>query len=255
MRQERLPERGAGKRGLLELAEGGTLLLNEIGEIPLSLQSKLLTFLDTKSFLRVGGEKSIHVDARLIAATHRDIEAEVADGRFLQPLFYRLNVFMIHVPPLRERIEDIPILVKEIIAQLEPGVSLQDIPAVDPSALACLTKYHWPGNVRELRNVLERALILWDGGSLHLNVPSLDRANGERRLMVSLADELDLRQITDDVAHAVCAEALRRCGGNRRQAADMLGISRDSLYRYMKRFGICCDNSTPSSADERFSDN
>ena len=244
----------ARKKGLLELAEGGTLLLNEIGEIPLSLQSKLLTFLDTKSFLRVGGEESIHVDARLIAATHRDMEAEVAEGRFLRPLFYRLNVLTIDVPPLRERIEDIPILVKEIMWQLGSDGSFEHVPAMASSALECLTTYHWPGNVRELRNVLERALILWDGGSLNLNVPSFEKTSTERRVTVPLSDELNLKQIVDRVAYAVCAEALRRCSGNRTQAADMLGISRDSLYRYMKRFGICSDNATRSSENVRFSD-
>ncbi len=119
------------KRGLLELAEGGTLLLNEIGELSLSLQSKLLTFLDTKSFLRVGGERSVHVNARLMAATHRDLEEEVKSGRFLQPLFYRLNVFSIELPPLRRRSEDIPILVKEMLARLATEMHLTEIPILE----------------------------------------------------------------------------------------------------------------------------
>ncbi len=118
----------ARKKGLLELAEGGSLLLNEIGELPLPIQSKLLTFLDTKSFLRVGGDKGIKVDARLIAATHRDLGEEIAQGRFLEPLFYRLNVFPIHVPPLRDRLEDIPALISEIIEKLAAEMQIDEVP-------------------------------------------------------------------------------------------------------------------------------
>ena len=162
------------KRGLLELAEGGTLLLNEIGELPLSLQSNLLTFLDTRSFLRVGGEKSITVNARIIAATNRNLDTEVAEARFLSPLLYRLNVFTINVPPLRDRIEDIPLLVEEIMSRLAKDLQLTSIPAIDPASTIALTRYHWPGNVRELRNVIERALILSDGKTLNVALPSVD---------------------------------------------------------------------------------
>ncbi|MHB8204868.1 MAG: sigma 54-interacting transcriptional regulator, partial [Desulfomonilaceae bacterium] len=120
------------KRGLLELAEGGTLLLNEIGELPLSLQSKLLTFLDTRSFLRVGGEKSLTVNARIISATNRSLDKEVEEGRFLSALFYRINVFGITLPPLRDRIEDIPILLEEIMSRLAVELQLTHIPYIDP---------------------------------------------------------------------------------------------------------------------------
>ena len=160
------------KRGLLELAEGGTLLLNEIGELPLSLQSKLLTFLDTRSFLRVGGEKSLNVNARIISATNRSLDKEVEEGRFLSALFYRINVFGITVPPLRDRIEDIPILLEEIMQRLAVELQLSHLPYVDPSFAMALTRYDWPGNVRELRNALERSLMLSDGHSLNLTLPS-----------------------------------------------------------------------------------
>ena len=136
------------------MAEGGTLLLNEIGELPLFLQSKLLTFMDTKSFLRVGGEKSIGTNARIIAATHRNLDQEVSEGRFLAPLLYRLNVLVINVPPLRERIEDIPVLLEEIMSRLAKDLQLSDIPKIDAASTIALAKYHWPGNVRELRNIL-----------------------------------------------------------------------------------------------------
>ena len=157
------------KRGLLELAEGGTLLLNEIGELPLSLQSKLLTFLDTRSFLRVGGEKPINVNARIISATNRSLDDEVEEGRFLSALFYRINVFGITVPPLRDRIEDIPVLMEEIMSRLAVELQLTHLPYVDPAFAIALTRYDWPGNVRELRNALERALMLSDGHELELD--------------------------------------------------------------------------------------
>ncbi len=170
------------KRGLLELAEGGTLLLNEIGELPLSLQSKLLTFLDTRSFLRVGGEKPINVNARIISATNRSLEKEVAEGRFLSALFYRINVFGITVPPLRDRIEDIPVLLEEIMSRLAVELQLTRLPYIDPAFAIALTRYDWPGNVREFRNVLERSLMLSDGHSLSLTLPS---GKASRRGLVS----------------------------------------------------------------------
>jgi DNA-binding NtrC family response regulator/PAS domain-containing protein len=152
------------KRGLLELAEGGTLLLNEIGELPPTMQAKLLTFLDTKSFVRVGGEKSVRVDARIIAATHRDLGMEVAERRFMEPLFYRLSVFSIWVPPLRERLEDIPMIVSDLLVDLATETKNSSTPNIEEEALKMLQGYTWPGNVRELRNALERA-IAFSGGS------------------------------------------------------------------------------------------
>ncbi len=222
------------KRGLLELAEGGTLLLNEIGELPLHLQSKLLTFLDTKTLLRVGGEKQIQVNARLIAATHRSLEGEVEAGRFLKPLFYRLNVFSIEVPPLRERSEDIPILMEEIMCQLAAELQLTEIPPVDSSALVTLCSYHWPGNVRELRNVLERALILSDSSKLNLGLPAGDYNSQNWSCKVKFPEGRTLQEITDEITEYVCVEALRRSRGNKKLAAQLLGISRFSLYRHLK---------------------
>ena len=154
------------KRGLMELAEGGTLLLNEIGELSYPLQGKLLQFLDTFSFTRVGGEKLVTVNIRLMAATNRDLSSEVCDGGFRKDLYYRLDVFSIHVPSLRERSEDIPMLIKEILSELEVSMGLLQIPAVNFEALRRLCRYSWPGNVRELRNVLERSLILSRGETI-----------------------------------------------------------------------------------------
>ena len=231
------------KRGLLELAEGGTLLLNEIGELTLSLQSKLLTFLDTRSFLRVGGEKSITVNARIIAATNRSLETEAAEGRFLSPLLYRLNVFAIHVPPLRDRVEDIPVFLEEIMSILAKELQLTSLPTIDPKSVIALSGYDWPGNVRELRNVLERSLMLSDGRNLTVALPTIAASKQSWSHVSNFpVDERTLHDVTDEVIKSLCLEALRRCEGNRRCAARVLGIARDSLYRHMKRFGIDGEN-------------
>jgi PAS domain S-box-containing protein len=225
------------KRGLLELAEGGTLLLNEIGELPLALQSKLFTFLDTKSFMRVGGEKNIHVNARLIAATHQHLEAEVSQKRFLAPLFYRLNVFPIHVPPLRDRVHDIPVLVEQLMSRLAAEMQLNELPRVDDAVFQTLAGYHWPGNVRELRNVLERSLMVAEGGVLNVKLPPVGVTSDNSFTQLSLVPGKTLEDVTEEVTRKLCSEALRLCQ-TRAGAARMLGISRDSLYRYIKKFGL-----------------
>jgi PAS domain S-box-containing protein len=222
------------KRGLLELAEGGTLLLNEIGELSPALQSKLLVFLDSRSFLRLGGEKSVHVDARILAATHRDLKDEVAAGRFLEALFYRLNVFSICMPPLRQRAEDIPTLAREIVAKIAEDMNLPQIPTLTNSSIRKLETYHWPGNIRELRNVLERGVILWKRGRLDVSVPSRDVEIDFLPLKLSFPLGRTLRSLMEEAATSICREAVRRSGGNKKAAARLLGVSRDSLYRYLK---------------------
>ncbi len=231
------------KRGLLELAEGGTLLLNELGELSLPLQAKLLTFLDTRRFTRVGGEKEVSVNARLIAATNRDLGQEVAAKRFRQDLFYRINVISIEVPPLRERSEDIPILVQEILSRLRGELQIQETPVLTPRALNALKRYAWPGNVRELRNVLERALILSHGKKLSLetlglhDVPDSTSQDKKTSFGVSFPSHQSLNEITQDLKRFLVTEALRRSGGSRQGAAALLGISRYSLKHYMKTLG------------------
>lgn len=229
------------KKGLLELAEGGTLLLNEIGELSPSLQSKLLVFLDSKSFHRLGGESTIRVDARILAATHKDLEDEIQAGRFSKSLFYRLNVFPILVPPLRKRIEDIPMLSRELISKLAIEMNLSAIPRTDAESLRKLTRYDWPGNVRELRNVLEKGLILWHSGQLKLDVPSTNPETHQRALRVSFPPGRKLNELSKEIARALCVEAVRRNGGNRSAAARSLGISRDSLYRHLRRHFVDWD--------------
>ncbi len=232
------------KRGLLELAEGGTLLLNEIGELSLALQAKLLTFLDTRKFTRVGGEKEITVNARLIAATNRDLEKEVLEGRFRKDLYYRLNVMTIRVPPLRDRQEDIPVLVQEILSQLRNELHLQKTPAISPAAMNALKKYNWPGNVRELRNVLERDLILSQGKDLDVADIGLrsreDAYNSNNKTSFTVCFPCDdsLNEITQEVKRFLVNQALHKSGGSRTGAARLLGISRYSLKHYMKSLGF-----------------
>jgi PAS domain S-box-containing protein len=226
------------KRGLLELAEGGTLLLNEIGELSLALQAKLLTFLDTRAFTRVGGEKEISVNARLMAATNKDLEKEVADGRFRQDLLYRLSVMVIEVPPLRERLEDLPVLVEQIGSRLAADLQLSHAPRVDPSRMKAFAEYHWPGNVRELRNVLERSLILGDLQRLGTLLPASEASEGDYSLTLKFGEGRTLKDLTDELTKSLCVEALRRSGGNKKEAAKLLGIARDSLYRHLRTFGI-----------------
>ncbi len=233
------------KKGLLELAEGGTLLLNEIGELPLSMQSKLLTFLDTRSITRVGGEKHIRVNARLIAATHRDLKVEVAEGRFMEPLYYRLNVYAVHVPPLRERLEDIPVLVEEILCNLGVEMQLSQVPTIDQDAVRQLMSFPWQGNLRELRNVLERAVMLSSGTKLDLRLPAASVAPHEWSYEIRFRDSQNLADIVDEVTRSLCMEALRRVKGNRKDAATVLGISRQSLYRYMKTYGLVTEYDAP----------
>jgi PAS domain S-box-containing protein len=226
------------KKGMLELAEGGTLLLNEIGERPRQLQSKLLTFIDTMSFIRVGGERPVTVEARLMAATNRDLGEDVNKDRFLEPLYYRLNVFSLQVPPLRERLEDLPVLLEDIISGLADKMHLSEVPVIDSATLEGLTAYHWPGNVRELRNAVERALMLWDGGQFELKLPSPPGTDENWTHDLPFPSYWTLWEVTDEVTKAMTIEALRRTGGNKKQAADILGVSRDALYRYLQRFNI-----------------
>ena len=227
------------KRGILELAEGGTILLNEIGELAPLTQSKLLTFLDTFSFTRVGGEKSVTVNARLITATNRELWKEVAEGRFQKDLFYRLNVFGIDVPPLREREEDIPIIANEILTRLCKDMQLSSIPKINFHAMNALRSYPWPGNVRELRNVLERTLIMSRGdtiGADHLCLGQTEWPGASENLNVpSGSSLLDVMKKTEQL---LIEDALKRSGGKKKEAGRLLGISRFALVRHMAKLGI-----------------
>jgi DNA-binding NtrC family response regulator len=226
------------KRGLLELANQGTLLLNEVGELEPALQAKLLTFLDSRTFVRVGGEKTISVSARLLAATNRDLLVEVEQGTFRRDLYYRLAVVPLYVPPLRERIEDLPLLVEELLASLHRDLDLPRTPSLDNGLMAVLQAYHWPGNIRELRNVIERALVLSVDSVARQEHLELERGAHEWKLFVRFPPQgVNLHELTRDVAKRLVTEALRRAT-NKQEAARLLGISRHSLAHQLRTLGI-----------------
>jgi len=236
------------KRGLLELAQGGTLLLNEIGDLSLHLQAKLLTFLDTRKFTRVGGEKEILVSARLIAATNKDLEKAIQAGEFRKDLFYRLHVMSIALPPLRQRRDDIPVLIEEILSKIRTDMQLHEMPAIDPAVINVMKRYRWPGNVRELRNVLERAVILSGGKNIvpeHLGLNDSDQYSSRDGLPSEVVSSSGtLEELINDVIRSRCVDALRRSGGNKKSAAVSLGIARDTLYRHIEKLGIGTEDYT-----------
>ena len=221
------------KRGLLELAEGGTLLLNEVGELSPDIQAKLLTFLDTQSFTRVGGQKHISVNARLVAATNRDLEKEVTEGRFRKDLFYRLSVIVIKIPPLADRREDIPLLVDIMSAVVAKGLGLRAVPEFDAAAIDALVAYDWPGNVRELENVIERAIVTCHNGMLdEQDFSWLQRKD-------SVAQSWDVPDVPlGELERRAIVAALERKHGNVKEASQALGIDRSTLYDKLKRYEI-----------------
>lgn len=223
------------RKGRFELAEGGTIFLDEIGEIPLHIQVKLLRVLENRAFERIGGSETIITDARVVAATNRDLKKMVEEGTFREDLFYRLDVVSLEIPPLRERKEDIPLLVKHYldVFNKENG---KDI-GITETAMASLCAYAWPGNIRELRNCVERMVVLCRGKMIDLeNVP------------------VDIREgVTPGIAKTVLSQpscdlecnekmlierALNECGGNRTQAAEKLGISRRTLHRKLHTYNL-----------------
>jgi DNA-binding NtrC family response regulator len=223
----------ARKRGRFELAHKGSLFLDEIGEINQTVQIKLLRVLEEKRFERVGGEETVEVDARLIAATNRDLKDAIAKGSFREDLYYRLNVVNIHIPPLRERKEDIPLLIAAFLREFSQENG-RAIDGIDAKARGALASYSWPGNVRQLRNSIESAVVLCKGSVITLEdlPPGIRGEPGgeEVRLLVgtSLAEaEKELIRST-----------LAREGGNKSRAADVLGIGRKTLHRKLQEYGI-----------------
>ena len=214
------------KRGLFEDADGGTIFLDEIGEISSDTQVKLLRVLQEGEFMRVGGTKPVKVDVRVICATNRDLSAEVKAGRFREDLYYRLNVIQIDLPPLRERPGDIAELVAHYVGVLGgPGSS------VSPEAMESLCRYCWPGNVRELRNVVERMLVLGAGKRIEVgDLPAEIRGSAASKQPACEQSGASLAEIERRHIEAV----LEACGGNKKSAAEKLGISRSTLYEKLK---------------------
>ncbi|MFL6278235.1 MAG: sigma-54-dependent transcriptional regulator [Blastocatellia bacterium] len=222
------------KLGLLELAHGGTLFLDEIGEMNLTLQAKLLRVLETQTFFRVGGTKKVSVDVRFIAATNRNLDENVAEGKFRGDLLFRINNFMIHLPPLRERPEDISSLAEHFLARTTGGrgVSIMD------EAMELLNNYHWPGNVRELRNVIERAVIL--SGSDIITPDDLPLELRAHRPMLLESEDLGLGTggSLDELRRKQILTVLEQTGWHQGRASEILGISPSTLYRQLKSYGL-----------------
>ncbi len=222
----------ARQRGRFEMADGGTIFLDEIGEISPAIQVKLLRVLAEQSFERVGGGVTIQCDTRVIAATNRDLKAEIAAGRFRDDLYYRLNVFPVTLPPLRHRREDIPTLVGHFVARAARRLRFT-APAVSDAAIAAMTAYDWPGNVRELENVTERAVLLCDGQTIDLCDLPLE-ITGDPSSQGDTEDDPTLR----GVERAMIVKALEDHGWNQTQAARHLAISRDNLRYRIKKYNI-----------------
>lgn len=228
------------KRGLFESAEGGSVMLDEIGDLPPGGQAKLLRLLENKTFRRVGGVQELRTDVRVIAATNVDLEERVSDGRFRADLFFRLNVVRIVVPPLREHLEDVPTLTAHFIARFDQEMG-RSVKGVAPAAMELLRSYHYPGNVRELRNIIERAFILHAGAQEirpeHLT-PELRKAVPARRPDKVVPPVTEQGLVLDDVERKLIAEAMERASGNQSKAARLLGVSRDTLRYRLKKHGM-----------------
>jgi len=232
------------KQGLFELADGGTIFLDEIGDMPVSLQSKLLRFLEEKAFRRVGGTRDLRVDVCIIAATNRDIRALVEQSKFREDLFYRLNIFPVTLPPLRQRPEDIELLADHFIQQYNREFR-KEIAGVEPAALGVMKAYRWPGNVRELKNIIERAMLLGTTGRLTMAdlpaeikrpaviAPPAPAPTADTPVVLG-PEGVDIRQ----VERRLIEQALERTGGNQVRAAAMLKMSRDQLRYRLQKYGL-----------------
>jgi DNA-binding NtrC family response regulator len=236
------------KIGRFELANGGTLFLDEVGDIPLELQPKLLRVLQEQEFERLGNSRTVRVDVRLIAATNRDLEEMVAEKQFREDLYFRLNVFPIRIPPLRERSEDISLLVQYYVDKYSQRMNKQ-IDVVPEETMAALCRYSWPGNIRELQNLIERAVIMTPGNVLQIQVSDLQESN---RILSSMAGTLE------DVERQRILQALREAGaviGGPHGAAVRLGLKRTTLLSKMQKLGIARNtNYSPLTQEEASKD-
>jgi two-component system, NtrC family, response regulator AtoC len=228
------------KKGMMELADGGTMLLDEIGEMPLGLQAKLLRVLEEQTFKRVGGIQDISVDVRVIASSNRDLKAMIAEGKFRQDLFYRLNVIAINLPPLRERGADVKLLARHYIQHYNRKFG-KEIQGLTPEAESALMEYHWPGNVRELKNLIERAMILEEGPMIDASALPIEPSARVSAPSTTPLPDLSLPDqgtSLERVEEELVRQALARARGNQTRAAKLLDISRDALRYKMKKFQL-----------------
>lgn len=224
--------------GIFEQAEGGTLFLDEIGELPMDAQVKLLRVLEERKVTRIGGTKLIPVNVRIVAATNRDLESEVKAGNFRLDLLYRLNVFTLGLPPLRERKEDIPLLTDFFVRKHNEALNLS-IKSITPAAMDKLCAYDWPGNIRDLENAVQSAMILClneviDVQQLPARIKGVEQCNAS----VVLGENNDIREVNAQVEKELIQETLNKFGGNRTLTAEALNISRKTLFNKMKKYGL-----------------
>jgi transcriptional regulator with GAF, ATPase, and Fis domain len=224
------------KLGRFELAQGGTLFLDEIGSIKSDLQAKLLRVLQEREFERVGGGRTVRLDARVIVATNADLKQAMADGRFREDLFYRLNVVPITVPPLRDRRGDIPLLVRHFVRRYNQQLTRR-VAGLTPEALAVLTEYPWPGNVRELQNVIERLVGLVEGSTIGLSDLPLDLLLPDQR-PGQRPPGYSLNEATEEFERQIALRVLERARWNVSEAARILGVQRSSLNMKLARWGV-----------------
>jgi two-component system response regulator PilR (NtrC family) len=232
------------KKGLIEVAEKGTIFLDEIGEMSPQVQVKLLRVLQERRFRRVGGTDEVEADIRIIAATNRELSKMVAEGGFREDLYYRINVIPVRLPSLRERVDDIPLLAEHFAARFAAQME-KPISGVSGAAMACLQAYSWPGNIRELENAIERAVALERSPSILVeSLPDAVRASSAVAVPLAAAPEafpshgFDLEQHVQHIEREYIAEALRRAGGVKVKAADLLGMSFRSFRYYMKKYNL-----------------
>ena len=229
----------ADRRGKFEAADGGTIFLDEIGDMSMKTQAKVLRVLQEQTMEPVGGTNRIKVDARVLAATNKDLQAEIRAARFREDLYFRLNVIPIFVPPLRDRPEDIPLLADHFMAELAREYGRR-IKTFEPSAIAAIQRHPWPGNVRELRNVVERLMIMVPGDSISagdLGFPDHDALEQPEAGSVS-AERLTLHEARDRFERDLILKTLAEQQGNMSRTAEVLGVERSNLYRKMRAFGI-----------------
>ena len=224
------------KPGKFDMAHQGTIFLDEIGDMPLNLQSKILRVIQEKEFYRVGGSSTIKVNVRFIASTNQNLEKMVEEGRFREDLYYRLNVFTLHMPPLRERKEDIPLLVDYFLQNLSNKVEISSV------ALQMLMAFPWPGNIRELKNIIESAAVIAENGYIEpAQLPAkitgqFNNNCGDRE--ITLPVNLPLDERLKEIEKSMIIEALRKTGGVQVRATELLGINQRSLWHRIKKHGI-----------------
>ncbi|MGY0372214.1 sigma-54 interaction domain-containing protein [Clostridium sp. JNZ J1-5] len=225
-----------GNIGKFELANGGTIFLDEIGELPIYLQAKLLRVLQEKEVHRIGGKKTINIDVRVISATNRDLKEMVKEGKFREDLYYRLNVLTLEIPPLRKRPKDIPLLVKELVDEFYKETGLYR--KIGEDVIEAFLNYDWPGNIRELKNVLEKICVIADDINVSIkDMPKYIIQNSMKNRWEN--SKTGLKNIMNSIEKEIILNTLKQCKGNKRKAAEILEIPRSSLYRKLEEYNIC----------------